>query len=197
MWLHQHGHFLWQPDSGGVQWIVWPAGWTPRLNLGGPTQSRDGRLWLMGHDGEKYCFIELGVARGQIEALDGARLGFGGLLFRRGHRVIGEPWDVETVEDPNAGSDWVLPLLRNFDHQRQKASGLVLRFSGIDKAEDAVQAKNLDVHVRWSGRIDVILAHIPRLSRPMDCVPIVYDNCLWLHNPGMDEMLGWNLKAQP
>jgi hypothetical protein len=193
MWLHQDGHLLWQVGDERAQWIAWPNGWNPRLTLGGPTQSRDGRLWLMGHDGQAYSFLELGKPHPQIEMLDGARLGFGGLLFRRGHIITGDPWATELVEDPHAGNDWVLPLLRNFDHRRSHASGLVLRFSGIDKADDAVQAKNLAVSVKWIGRRDVILAHIPRLSRPADCVPFIYDNCLWLHNPHMDEILGWNL----
>lgn len=194
MWLHARGHLIWQPGSASGHWIAWPAGWTPRLTFGGPTQSRDGRLWLIGHDGQAYCFLELGAERGQIERIDGARLGFASLLFRRGHAVANEPWDSESVEDPNEGNSWVLPLLRDFNNNASHPCGLVLRFSGADKAEVALAASNIEVSVEWRGRRDVILARIPRLSRPLDCVPFVYDDCLWLHHPGLDNILGWRLK---
>lgn len=193
MWLHEEGQFIWQPHTDEAQWLAWPTGWTPRLQLSGPTQSRDGRLWQLGHNGEQYCFLELGKSEGEMHAIDGARLGFAGLLFRRGHRVLDQPWEAETVEDPQGDDFWIWPVLRHYDHQRTKAAGLVLRFSGQESAESTLQAKNVDVQVRWSGQRDVILAHIPRLSRPIDSVAIIYDDCLWLHNPQMDHMLGWHL----
>ncbi len=193
MWLHEEGQLLWQADNAQLQWLAWPTGWTPRLQLSRPTQSRDGRLWLMGHDGTQFCFLELGKSDGEMYKIDGARLGFADLLFRRGHRVFGQPWEAEFVEDPQADDYWVLPLLRHYDHQTNKAAGLVLRFSGKESAENSVQAKNADVQVRWSGQCDVILAHLPRLTRPVDSTTLVYDNCLWLHNPNMDDMLGWQL----
>ncbi|UUZ47217.1 hypothetical protein LP420_27680 [Massilia sp. B-10] len=61
LWLHAEGQLAWQPGAA-PQWMPWPQGWTPRLELGGPTQSRDGRLWQIGHDGQAYSFLELGRA---------------------------------------------------------------------------------------------------------------------------------------
>ncbi len=193
MWLHERGHLSWMPGAELARWIAWPAGWTPRLTLGGPTQSRDGRLWLLGHDGQGYSFLELGVGKGQTEAIDGARLGFASLLFRRGHAVRGEPWATESVENPNEGNAWVIPLLRDFNRNVSPPSGLVLRINSIDKAEAVLEAANVDATVEWIGQRDVILERIHRLSRPLDCVVFVYDGCLWLHNPGLDHILGWQL----
>lgn len=200
MWLHAQGHLIWQPGNAPV-WLAWPQGWTPRLNLGGPTQSRDGRLWLIGHDGQAYSFLELGwdpnLARGQIEAIDGARLGFGTFLFRRGHPVLNDPWDGETIEDPNAPEALVLPLLQNFNGLRNQPTGLVLRFMGYTgKAETALESAIIQkTQVEWIGRRNVLLDELIRLERPAACLPFVYDDCLWLHHPDWDRMRGWRLDA--
>src|SRR6202008_4116952 len=50
VWLHAQGRLAWQPGEAPA-FTPWPADWLPRLDFGGPTQSRDGRLWLAGHDG--------------------------------------------------------------------------------------------------------------------------------------------------
>jgi hypothetical protein len=193
-WLHQTGQLIWQPGAA-PQWLPWPAGWTPRLEFGGPTQSRDGRLWLIGHGGQSYSFLELGKANAQLEAISGARLGFASLLFRRGHAVVSEPWDTEQVEDPNEEDSLVLPLLRGFNNNRSQPSGLVLRFHAYTgRAEDALAERILPrTTVEWIGKRNVILDEIVRLSRPLECVPFVYNNCLWLHHPDWNQVRGWPL----
>ena len=196
IWRHAEGQLVWEPGSA-PQWITWPAGWTPRLKLGGPTQSRDGRLWIMGHDGQTYSFIELGRANPQQQPLhDGARLGFASLLFRRGHAVVNEPWEREHVEDPHEEDSLVLPLLRSFNNNRNQPSGLVLRFHHYTgKAEDALAGRIIDrTTVEWIGKRNVILDVIARLSKPLECVPFVYDSCLWLHHPDWNQMRGWRLE---
>lgn len=196
MWLHAEGQLVWHPD-GAPRWLPWPAGWTPRLGFGGATQSRDGRLWLIGHDGAAYSFIELGMAGGQIEPIAGARLGFGGLLFRRGHPVLGDPWDAETIEDPGAADALVLPLLQQFNGERKQPSGLVLRFEPYtDTAETALDGAVIPrTLVEWIGRSNIVLDDIARLQRPGACLPFVYDDCLWLHHPDWDRIHGWRLDA--
>ncbi|UUZ52841.1 hypothetical protein LP419_27215 [Massilia sp. H-1] len=176
--------------------MPWPQGWTPRLELGGPTQSRDGRLWQIGHDGQAYSFLELGRAASQMEPINGARLGFASLLFRRGHPVVGEPWDTEHVEDPHEDDSLVLPLLRGFNNNRSQPSGLVLRFHKYTgKAEDALSGRVIPrTTVEWIGKRNVILDDIARLARPLECVPFVYDDCLWLHHPDWNQMRGWRLE---
>ncbi len=193
-WLHEDGQLVWRPGEA-PRWMRWPAPWTPRLAFGGPTQSRDGRLWLIGHDGEAYSFLELGAADPQREPIDGARLGFANLLFRRGHPVLDEPWSGEHVEDPNEDETLVLPLLRSFNNNRSQPSGLVLRFHRYTgRAEEALSSKLIArTTVEWIGRRNVILDEIARLARPLECVPLVYDNCLWLHHPDWNQMRGWRL----
>ncbi|HAT32532.1 MAG TPA: hypothetical protein DCW29_17290 [Janthinobacterium sp.] len=192
IWLHAEGHLVWSPGAA-PQWLAWPRPWTPRLAFGGPVQSQDGRLWLIGHDGAGYSFLELGRAEGQVERIDGARLGFGKLLFRRGHQVKSDPWDSEEVEDQRQGDALVLPLLQ----ERDRASGLVLRFERYTgKAEAALDGATLGkTLVEWIGARNVILDEIVGLSRPTDCVAFVYDDCLWLQHPKWNEMRGWRLKA--
>lgn len=195
LWLHAEGQLIWQP-SAAPRWIRWPQGWSPRLEFGGPTQSRDGRLWLIGHDGQSYCFLELGKENGQLEAINGARLGFASLLFRRGHAVVGEPWDSEHVEDAHEDDSLVLPLLRSFNNNRSQPSGLVLRFHKYTgKAEDALGGRVIArTTVEWIGKRNVILDDIARLARPLECVPFVYDDCLWLHHPDWNQVRGWRLE---
>lgn len=199
IWRHHDGQLIWAP-GGRPQFIRWPEGWTPRLTLGGPTQSRDGRLWVIGHDGQSYSFLELGREHPQRHALEGARLGFASLLFRRGHAVIDEPWEREHVEDPHDDDSLVLPLLRSFNNNRSQPSGLVLRFHQYTgKAED-VLCGNVPVPrttVEWIGRRNVILDEIARLARPLECVPFVYDDALWLHHPDWNQMRGWRLEELP
>ncbi|RSZ57751.1 hypothetical protein HF313_28065 [Massilia atriviolacea] len=197
-WLHAQGQLVWQPGAP-PQWIAWPAGWSPRQQFGGPTQSRDGRLWLIGHDGQAYSFLELGKAAPQREELSGARLGFASLLFRRGHAVVGEPWGQEHVEDPHDDDAMVLPLLRGFNNNRSQPSGLVLRFHQYTgMAEDALAGRIIArTTLEWIGKRNVILDDIARLARPLDCVPFVYDNCLWLHHPDWNQVRGWQLDALP
>ena len=197
-WLHAAGQLIWQPGAA-PQWLTWPEGWSPRLDFGGPTQSRDGRLWLIGHGSQTYSFLELGKARGQQEPINGARLGFASLLFRRGHAVVAEPWDMEHVEDPHDDDSLVLPLLRGFNNNRSQPSGLVLRFHKYTgRAEDALENRVLArTTVEWIGKRNVILDDIARLTRPHDCVPFVYDRCLWLHHPDWDQVRGWRLDELP
>ncbi len=194
-WLHAEGQLIWKPGAL-PQWITWPAGWSPRLEFGGPTQSRDGRLWLIGHGGQSYSFLELGKERGQVEPISGARLGFASLLFRRGHAVVSEPWDTEQVEDPQEEDSLVLPLLRSFNNNRSQPSGLVLRFHAYTgRAEDALAERIIPrTTVEWIGKRNVILDDIARLARPLECVPFVYDKCLWLHHPDWNQVRGWRLE---
>jgi hypothetical protein len=196
-WLHEQGELGWRPGDAPV-FTPWPPGWSPRLAFGGPTQSRDGRLWQLGHDGQEYSFLELGAqAAGQAPtrvAIDGARLGFANFLFRRGHPVVDEPWSLEHVEDQHEDDSLVLPLLRSFNNNRAQPSGLVLRIHKYTgRAEDALGERLPRTTVEWIGRRNVILDEIPRLSRPLECLPLVYDNCLWLHHPDWNQMRGWRL----
>ncbi|SHG40979.1 hypothetical protein [Massilia sp. CF038] len=194
LWLHQEGQLAWQ-NGAAPQWLRWPQGWAPRLEFGGPTQSRDGRLWLAGHDGQSYSFLELGKADGQMEPINGARLGFASLLFRRGHAVVGEPWDTEHVEDPHEDDSLVVPLLRSFNNNRSQPSGLVLRLHQYTgRAEDALHGRVIPrTTVEWIGKRNVILDDVARLVRPLECVPFVYDDCLWLHHPEWNQVRGWRL----
>ncbi len=199
-WLHADGQLIWQPGAA-PQWLAWPAGFAPRLELGGPTQSRDGRLWQIGHTGEQYAFIELGRAIGEQQPISGARLGFASFLFRRGHEIVNEPWDLENVEDLQDDDSLVLPLLRGFNNNRSIPSGLVLRFHKYTgRAEEALgvsaPARALGrTTVEWIGRKNVILDEIVRLARPLECTPFVYDDTLWLHHPDWHQMRGWRLEG--
>jgi hypothetical protein len=47
--------------------------------------------------------------------------------------------------------------------------------------------------VEWIGRRNVILDEVARLARPLECVPFVYANRLWLHHPDWNRIRGWNL----
>jgi hypothetical protein len=194
-WLHEEGQLAWRPGEA-PRWMSWPAGWAPKLDFGGPTQSRDGRLWLIGHDGQAYSFIELGAEQPQFEPIDGARLGFANLLFRRGHAVLDEPWSAEHVEDVHEDDTLVLPLLRSFNNNRSQPSGLVLRFHKYTgRAEEALSTRTIArTTVEWIGKRNVILDEIVRLSRPLECVPFVYAGALWLHHPDWNQMRGWRLE---
>jgi len=195
-WLHDAGQLLWRPGEA-PRWLPWPDTWLPRLDFGGPTLSRDGRMWLIGHDGQSYAFLELGVENPQRERIDGARLGFANLLFRRGHPVVDEPWSGEHVEDQQEDDALVLPLLRSFNNNRSQPSGLVLRFHKYTgRAEDALANRVIArTTVEWIGRRNVILDEIARLARPLECVPFVYANRLWLHHPDWNRIRGWDLEA--
>ena len=195
LWLHQLGQLIWQPGAP-PQWIPWPQGFSPRLEFGGPTQSRDGRLWHIGHADQSYVFLELGKDNPQSEPISGARLGFANFLFRRGHEVVNEPWEVENVEDLHEDDSLVLPLLRGFNNNRSQPSGLVLRFHKYTgKAEDALAGRTIPrTTVEWIGRRNVILDEIPRLARPLECMPFVYAGCLWLHHPDWNQIRGWRLE---
>lgn len=194
-WLHEAGQLVWRPGEA-PRWMSWPAGWSPRLEFGGPTQSRDGRLWQIGHDGQAYSFLELGVEHPQVEPIDGARLGFANLLFRRGHAVLDEPWSAEHVEDVHEDDTLVLPLLRSFNNNRSQPSGLVLRFHKYTgRAEEALSTRTIArTTVEWIGKRNVILDDIVRLTRPLECVPFVYAGALWLHHPDWNQMRGWRLE---
>jgi hypothetical protein len=194
-WLHQQGQLVWRPGEA-PSFLPWPQGWQPRLGFGGPTQSRDGRLWHIGHDGQAYSFLELLTATPQREPIDGARLGFANLLFRRGHPVVDEPWSGEHVEEQQEDDSLVLPLLRSFNNNRSQPSGLVLRFHKYTgRAEDALANRVIArTTVEWIGKRNVILDEVARLSRPAGCVPFVYDSCLWLHHPDWNQIRGWRLE---
>jgi hypothetical protein len=195
-WLHPEGQLAWGPGEA-ARFLPWPDTFLPSLDLGGPTLSRDGRMWLIGHDGQSYCFLELGTESPQRERIDGARLGFANLLFRRGHPVLDEPWSGEHVEDQAEDDSLVLPLLRSFNNNRSQPSGLVLRFHKYTgRAEDALANRVIArTTVEWIGRRNVILDEVARLSRPHECVPFVYANRLWLHHPDWNRIRGWNLEA--
>jgi hypothetical protein len=194
-WLHQQGQLVWRPGEP-PRFLAWPGAWQPRLEFGGPTQSRDGRLWHIGHDGQSYSFLELGAANAQREPIDGARLGFANLLFRRGHPVVDEPWSGEHVEEQADDDALVLPLLRSFNNNRSQPSGLVLRLHKYTgRAEDALANRVIArTTVEWIGKRNVILDEVARLSRPLECVPFVYDGCLWLHHPDWNQIRGWRLE---
>jgi hypothetical protein len=198
LWLHEAGQLIWHPGFA-ARWQPWADGWQPRLHLGGPTQSRDGRLWQLGHDGQQYSFVELLAEQPEVRPVDGARLGWGGFLFRRGHAVLGEPWDQEHVEDQHDHHTLVLPLLRAFDNQRAQPGGLVLRLHQVTgRAEEALGERvQPRATVEWIGQRNVILDEVVRLLRPQDCQPFVYDGCLWLHHPDWNQMRGWRLDRLP
>jgi hypothetical protein len=194
-WLHLQGQLIWQPGQAPA-YLPWPAPWEPRLALGGPTQSRDGRLWQIGHDGQGYAFMELGSATPARESIDGARLGFASLLFRRGHAVVDEPWADAQIDDPHEDDSLVLPLLRVLNDHRSQPSGLVLRLHQYTgRAEDALATRVIArATVEWIGRKNVILDDIARLSRPRECSAFVYDGALWLHHPDWNRIRGWRLE---
>jgi hypothetical protein len=194
-WLHLEGQLIWQPGQA-PQYLPWPAPWQPRLELGAPTQSRDGRLWQLGHDGQAYSFMELGSANPAQEAIDGARLGFANLLFRRGHAVVDEPWSDAQVDDPHEDDSLVLPLLRVLNDHRSQPSGIVLRLHQYTgRAEDALATRVIArATVEWIGRRNVILDDIARLARPRECTAFVYDGTLWLHHPDWNRIRGWRLE---
>ncbi|WP_020651738.1 hypothetical protein [Massilia niastensis] len=193
-WLHEQGQLAWRPGEV-PHFLPWPPHWQPRLAFGGPTQGRDGRLWQIGHDGQGYSFLELGAEQPAQAPIDGARLGFANFLFRRGHPVVDEPWSAEHIEDLGQDDTLVLPLLRSFNNNRSQPSGLVLRLHKYTgRAEDALGERVIPrATVEWIGRRNVILDEIARLARPLECVPLVYDNCLWLHHPDWSQMRGWRL----
>lgn len=196
-WLHDAGHLAWRPGEA-PRFTPWPPGWHPRLAFGGPAQSRDGRLWQVGHDGHGYACLELGALHGEAPArmpIDGARLGFANFLFRRGHPVLDEPWSGEHVEDPHQDDTLVLPLLRSFNNNRSQPSGLVLRLHKVNfRAEEALEERVVQrATIEWIGRRNVILDEVARLARPGDCTPFVAHRCLWLHHPEWNAMRGWRL----
>lgn len=193
-WLHEAGQLAWRPGEA-PQFTPWPPGWQPRLAFGGPTQSRDGRLWQIGHDGQGYSYLELGAAQPQQAPIDGARLGFANFLFRRGHPVPGEPWSAEHVEDLNQDDTLVLPLLRSFNNNRSQPSGLVLRFHKYTgRAEELLSDRPIArTTIEWIGRRNVILDEVARLARPLECVALVAGGHLWLHHPDWNQMRGWRL----
>ncbi len=195
-WLHDEGQLLWRPGEP-PQWLPWPFPWTPRLQLGGPARSRDGRLWLIGNDGAGYSFRELGTDTAQVEPVDGVRLGFGTLLFRRGHQVKDDPWSVENVEDQNRNEALVLPLLEMVSAARSQPSGLVLRFEQFKGRAEAALAGEVIPRtvIEWIGQRNVILDEVARLKHPADCVPFVYDGALWLHHPAWNALRGWRLEG--
>jgi hypothetical protein len=198
-WLHARGQLTWAGE-GAPEWIEWPAGWSPRGRLGGPTKSRDGRLWQLGHHRDDgYSFVELFKAQPETHAVDGARLGFAGLLFRRGHAVVDEPWDVERIEEQHEDDTLVLPLLRGFVDDRKQANGLVLRLHAYTgRAEDVLKGGAIPlVTLEWIGERNLVLDQLRFLKRPQDCVPIVYAGCLWLHHPDWPQLRGWRLAALP
>lgn len=198
IWLHDAGHLTWTAGEA-PQWLAWPRGWTPRQNFGGVVQSGDGRLWLIGHDGA-YSFLELGKENAQLERIDGARLGFGKLLFKRGHPIRQDPWDSEAVEDRNHDGSLVLPLLQNVLPGRDAPTGLVLRFTPftgmVEAALDGAPIGGRTL-IEWIGLRNVILDEVIGMASPADCVPFVYDNHLWLHHPKWNEIKGWQLEALP
>jgi hypothetical protein len=199
LWLHPEGQLAWRPGEA-PRFTPWPDTWLPSLDLGGPTLSRDGRMWQLGHDGQSYCFLELGAGPSMVspqrERIDGARLGFANLLFRRGHPVLDEPWSGEHVEDQAEDDSLVLPLLRSFNNNRSQPSGLVLRFHKYTgRAEDALANRVIPrTTVEWIGRRNVILDELARLARPHECLPFVYANRLWLHHPDWNRIRGWQLE---
>ena len=91
----------------------------------------------------------------------------------------------------------MLPLLENVSSTRSQPTGLVLRFERYTgKAEAALAGAILPrTFIEWIGQRNVILDEVARLTNPADCLPFVYDNCLWLHHPKWNEIRGWHLKA--
>ena len=93
----------------------------------------------------------------------------------------------------------MLPLLRGFNSNRAQPSGLVLRlhqYSG--RAEEALAGRTIArATLEWIGRRNVILDEVVRLARPLECMPFVYDDCLWLHHPDWNCVRGWRLTALP
>ncbi|MCG2583698.1 hypothetical protein [Massilia sp. TS11] len=194
-WLHAAGQLVWQPQAR-AQWLPWPAGWQPRLEFGGPAQSRDGRLWLHGHEAGGYSFCELGSAAPERHPVDGARLGFAQFLFRRSHAVVGDPWESEQVVDPQAADSVLLPLLRAFHSDSGQPQGVVLRLHHPDaRAEDLLHpAAPLRASVEWFGRSCAVLEQLPRLESPLELRPLLYAGGFWLFHPRWHQLRGWRLE---
>ncbi|HZX26897.1 MAG TPA: hypothetical protein VFF16_07510 [Telluria sp.] len=195
-WLHCAGMLSWRPGAAPV-WNPWPAGWTPSLGLAGPTPSRDGRQWLLGHDAGGYAFVDLGDPAAAPRHVDGARPGCAGFLFRRGHEVKGDPWEREHVEDQDADAALVLPLLRVWHADRAQAGGLALRLHRyLGRAEEALDGRVIArASFEWIGRTNAVLDEIARLRRPQDCGVFVHDAHLWLHHPDWNVLRGWRVGA--
>lgn len=198
-WLHAEGQLLWRAGAA-PRFLAWPAGWVPRLAFGGPVQSRDGRLWLLGHRRGRYAFVELGVAAPQIQECNGARLGFGRFLFRGGHPLLREPWDAEWVEEQSEHDTLVLPLLQQVDARRIAPSGLVLRVDPCTETAEAALRENAaaqPLRLEWIGRRNVLLDTFSAAGELPGYQAFVYDNCLWLHHPQAQSIRGWRLDAAP
>ena len=104
------------------------------------------------------------------------------------------------MEDPHDDDSLVMPLLRSFSNNRSQPSGLVLRFHHYTGRAEDVMGGAVTIPrttVEWIGRRNVILDEIARLSAPLDCVPFVYNDTLWLHHPDWNALRGWRLEELP
>jgi hypothetical protein len=192
-WLHGLGQLHWSPGAAPC-WSPWPDGWTPVPALGRPTASRDGRLWQLGRDAQGYAFAGLCAPEPSLRRIDGARTGFAGLLFERGHAVKGDPWDEASVDDVSGAGDFVLPLLRCQRRGAGDAGGIVLRLPGHGgSAAQALAARAARATVEWTGRTERVLDTLARLARPEACSIFVHAGAMWLHHPDLPDLRGWEL----
>ncbi|GIZ51117.1 hypothetical protein [Noviherbaspirillum aridicola] len=195
IWLHQRGHLVWKPGAE-PQWLPWRADWEPRFSFGGATQSRDGRLWLMGQNEQGFTYVQLGVPDGPSTVTDGARLGFGSFVFRLGHQVLEDPWDAGTVEDENDAHALVVPVLLSQSGDRRKRTGLVLRYDHFVGTAAAMLdgREERDAKLQWIGD-QIITLDRARISTPLELSAFVHEDHLWLHHPDWREMRGWRLNG--
>ena len=125
-------------------------------------------MWLIGHNGQSYCFLELGVAKPQRSPSTARAWALPTCCSGAAIRWSTNRGWGRTSKTRNEDDALVLPLLRSFNNNRSQPSGLVLRFHKYTgRAEDALADRVIArTTVEWIGRRNVILDEIARLSRP-------------------------------
>ncbi|OUL97969.1 hypothetical protein A8M77_33985 [Variovorax sp. JS1663] len=182
-------------DASGAAFLPWPAGITPRLDLGSPYLSRNGNLWqqcVRQEDGQtEVVFVQLGLAEPEIRPASSPRLSTGAACFQLDTRLRLAPWfEPDDCRAPEA-DEVIVPLLES-----TSASTVLCARIPHTRPLDSLLASTETCTATFElhgGEHDVQF-WMARMSRPWAARPFVYAGHLYLYHPDRRRLPGWRIE---
>ena len=182
-------------NASGTAFLPWPAGITPRLDLGSPYLSRNGQLWqqCVRQDGQvaQFVFVQLGLAEPELRPASSPRLSTGAACFQLDTRMRLAPWfEPDDCRGPEA-DEVIVPLLES----TSASTVLCVRVPHTRPLDSLLAATEtctatFELH---GGEHDVEFG-MARMSRPWATRPFVYAGHLYLYHPERRRLPGWRVE---
>lgn len=172
----------------------WPDGIVPHFEFGSVHMSRSGALWQLCFDSraDSYVYVRLGVQEVEQVAALSPRICSGTVNYRFAAKLKTDPWIEPEHGDDGAANTVVVPLLEVGD----RGAVLALRIDSKSALSSLLNSSDrMRAQLVFDDENNEIVFHTIAVSKPWELRLFLHNDCLWAYHPGMQRILGWDVKA--